>query len=369
MTPVRVLQVSDLHAGTREERRSGERPAGARSPTSSPELVVASGDLTHRRHARAARARAPISCAPSARPLLVDPREPRHPATAFRGALHENVRRVRAGTGQTTEPAHAAPSGSLRRAASTRCAPGPPAGRRSARVAARPRSRAVRLGAARGRATAIVVLHHHLLGAPWRVPARSPIADSGDACSRALVDAGAELILAGPHPPERAVSERHEFEVVEGDVAPARSSSIAPGLGQPRPEPARRSARPALLRGRRELADSDHVLLGGKRLVPHRRAPLRREASVGLRRVSSRSSTRGNGGQGSILGWRRLLVAMARRGAGAAAGDEADDLTPPRCRRTSSVRGRLGDKRNRSRRRVRRRAALRMHVRTSSRRG
>jgi hypothetical protein len=49
-----------------------------------------------------------------------------------------------------------------------------------------------------------------------------------------LVDAGAELILAG-HIHQGAVSERHEFEVIHGDVRGA-TVSIAPGLGQPRPQ-------------------------------------------------------------------------------------------------------------------------------------
>ena len=48
-----------------------------------------------------------------------------------------------------------------------------------------------------------------------------------------LVDSGAELILAG-HIHQAAVSERREFEVTHGDVR-AVVVSIAPGLGQPRP--------------------------------------------------------------------------------------------------------------------------------------
>jgi hypothetical protein len=50
----------------------------------------------------------------------------------------------------------------------------------------------------------------------------------------ALVDAGAELILAG-HIHQSAVSERREFEV---GLAGERSVTvaIAPGLGQPRPK-------------------------------------------------------------------------------------------------------------------------------------
>jgi hypothetical protein len=48
-----------------------------------------------------------------------------------------------------------------------------------------------------------------------------------------LVDAGAELVLAG-HIHQAAISERHEFEVVSGDIRGV-TVSIAPGLGQPRP--------------------------------------------------------------------------------------------------------------------------------------
>ena len=48
-----------------------------------------------------------------------------------------------------------------------------------------------------------------------------------------LVDAGAELVLAG-HIHQGAVSERREFEVASGGEHGV-TVSIAPGLGQPRP--------------------------------------------------------------------------------------------------------------------------------------
>ena len=48
-----------------------------------------------------------------------------------------------------------------------------------------------------------------------------------------LVDSGAELIVGG-HIHQGAVAERHEFEVITGDVRGV-VVSIAPGLGQPRP--------------------------------------------------------------------------------------------------------------------------------------
>src|SRR5207247_10044868 len=67
--------------------------------------------------------------------------------------------------------------------------------------------------------------------APWR-SRKKPVSRRSHVLA-GLVDAGAELILAG-HIHQGAVSERHEFEVIRGDVRGA-VVSIAPGLGQPRP--------------------------------------------------------------------------------------------------------------------------------------
>jgi hypothetical protein len=78
----------------------------------------------------------------------------------------------------------------------------------------------------------MVALHHHLLGAPWR-SAKRTIAKRSTLLG-SLVDAGAELIVSG-HVHQSAVSERREFEVVDGRV---RGTTVvtAPGLGQPRPK-------------------------------------------------------------------------------------------------------------------------------------
>jgi 3',5'-cyclic AMP phosphodiesterase CpdA len=89
-----------------------------------------------------------------------------------------------------------------------------------------------RLGAAADGALRVAVLHHHLLGAPWRAAHKRPVSRRNRVL-RALVDAGADLILAG-HIHQTAVSERHDFEVV-GDEARTAVVAIAPGLGQPRP--------------------------------------------------------------------------------------------------------------------------------------
>jgi 3',5'-cyclic AMP phosphodiesterase CpdA len=92
---------------------------------------------------------------------------------------------------------------------------------------------AKRLGAAEEGALRVAVLHHHLIGAPWRAAHKRPVSHR-DRVLHALVDAGADLILAG-HIHQAAVSERHEFEVI-GDEARTAVVAIAPGLGQPRPQ-------------------------------------------------------------------------------------------------------------------------------------
>ncbi|HYA09249.1 MAG TPA: metallophosphoesterase, partial [Gaiellaceae bacterium] len=89
-----------------------------------------------------------------------------------------------------------------------------------------------RFGAAEPGALRVAVLHHHLLGAPWRAARKRPVSRRNHVL-RALVDAGADLILAG-HIHQAAVSERHEFEVV-GDEARTAVVAIAPALGRPRP--------------------------------------------------------------------------------------------------------------------------------------
>jgi 3',5'-cyclic AMP phosphodiesterase CpdA len=82
------------------------------------------------------------------------------------------------------------------------------------------------------RALRVVALHHHLIGAPWR-SRKKPVSRRSHVLA-GLVDAGAELILAG-HIHQAAVSERHEFEV-ERDGLRGVTVSVAPGLGQPRPD-------------------------------------------------------------------------------------------------------------------------------------
>src|SRR5436189_153368 len=89
-----------------------------------------------------------------------------------------------------------------------------------------------RLASAPDGAFRIAVLHHHLIGAPWR-SRKKPVARRNHVLV-ALVGAGADLILAG-HIHQAAVSERREFEISTGGERGV-VVSIAPGLGQPRPQ-------------------------------------------------------------------------------------------------------------------------------------
>jgi 3',5'-cyclic AMP phosphodiesterase CpdA len=89
-----------------------------------------------------------------------------------------------------------------------------------------------RLSRAEPGAFQIVVLHHHLIGAPWR-SRKKPVARRNHVLA-GLVEAGADLILAG-HIHQAAVSERHEFEISRGGERGV-VVSVAPGLGQPRPK-------------------------------------------------------------------------------------------------------------------------------------
>ena len=78
----------------------------------------------------------------------------------------------------------------------------------------------------------IAVLHHHVLGAPWRSK-KKPVKDR-NAVLASLVASGAQLVLAG-HIHQSTVAERREFEIATPGGERAVIVSIAPALGRPRP--------------------------------------------------------------------------------------------------------------------------------------
>jgi len=220
---IRVLHLSDLHAGKREEGAVAEALAAA-VERFDPALVVASGDLTHRgRPAQYDGAEAllrslgrPLLCVPGNHDIPFLP--PARVARAFAeferrfGAAEPVVRQsglVAVGLNSVRPWRHQ--SGGLRQAQLERAA--------------------AELSAAPDGALRLVALHHHLVGAPWRSRKR-PLARRADALA-ALARAGAELVVAG-HIHQHVVCERRDFEAdVEGERTLV--VAIAPGFGRPRP--------------------------------------------------------------------------------------------------------------------------------------
>ena len=219
----RLLHVSDLHVGTHQERNA-EQALARLVERLEPQLVVASGDLAHRGRRQQLERAAELlrSLGP---PVLAVPGNHDLPYTWTRfvrpWAEFERV-------WETTEPTASSPELHVVGLNSAR-----PFRHQGGALSNGQLERAAeRIGAAPPGALRVLVLHHHLIGAPWRAARKRPVSRRNRVL-RALVDAGADLILAG-HIHQAAVSERHEFEVV-GDEARTAVVAVAPGLGQPRP--------------------------------------------------------------------------------------------------------------------------------------
>ena len=192
-----------------------------------PELVVASGDLTHRgrpeEHDRAHRFL--VSLGP---PVLAVPGNHDLPYTfpARFTRPWQQFERV----WETTEPTYASPTlhvVGLNSARPFRHQGGalPADQLRARRRAARARPRTAR--------TASSCSTTISLGAPWRAARKRPLSHRDRVLARSA-SAGAELILGG-HIHQAAVAERREFEVVDDVAAQTTVLAIAPGFGQPRP--------------------------------------------------------------------------------------------------------------------------------------
>jgi len=221
--PVRLLHISDLHAGSVEET-AVERSLEPLVERVRPELVVASGDLAHRGRRRE-HERAAAFLRGLGRPLLVIPGNHDIPYTfpaRFTRPWAEFERQW-----ETVEPVFRADDLVVVGLNSVRPWRHQSGGIRSGQIA---RAKELLADAPHG-ALRVVALHHHLIGAPWR-SRKKPVARRSEVLA-GLVDAGAELILAG-HIHQAAVSERHEFEVERNGLRGV-TVSVAPGLGQPRP--------------------------------------------------------------------------------------------------------------------------------------
>jgi 3',5'-cyclic AMP phosphodiesterase CpdA len=218
------VHLSDLHFGSHDDPRL-EPGLEDLIERVDPELIIASGDLTHRGRAEQ-HDRAAAFLRGLARPVVAVPGNhdiPYSPIARFTQTWKQFERHW-----ETTEPVYRSDTLFVVGLNSVR-----PWLHQSGRLrSAQLRSAAAHLEQAPESALRIVVLHHHLLGAPWR-SRKKPVARRSEVLA-ALVDAGAELILAG-HIHQATMSERHEFEVVRSDIRGV-TVSIAPGLGQPRPD-------------------------------------------------------------------------------------------------------------------------------------
>jgi 3',5'-cyclic AMP phosphodiesterase CpdA len=222
MPTLRVLQVSDLHAGKAEEPAVGDE-LRALAAELEPKLVIATGDLAHRNrraeHEQAAALLRSLGCPVLAVPgnhdmPMLPPGRFLHTFGAFSRVWGETEPVFRSDELVVCGLNSARPwlyqEGLLRRAQLERAA--------------------AELRRAPPGALRVVALHHHLVSAPWRTAKRHVFARSS--VLAALLDAGAELIVSG-HVHQSAVAERREFEVVE--EAGGAIVAIAPGLGRPRP--------------------------------------------------------------------------------------------------------------------------------------
>jgi 3',5'-cyclic AMP phosphodiesterase CpdA len=220
----RILHLSDLHFGRNDKPEPIEALARLVAEAQ-PELVVASGDLTHRglrsQHERAAAFLRGLEL-----PLLAIPGNHDIPYTfpkRFTRPWQEFERQW-----EETEPVYRSETMVAVGLNSVR-----PWRHQSGRLRDAQVERAAELlEQAPAEALRIVVFHHHLLGAPWR-SRKKPVAKRNRVLA-GLVEAGADLVLAG-HIHQSTIAERREFEIATPEGEHAVVISIAPGFGQPRP--------------------------------------------------------------------------------------------------------------------------------------
>ncbi len=222
----RVLHLSDLHLGHREsfEPLDALPELVARVD---PELLVATGDLSHRgKPEQLERARALLDAV--GLPLLAVPGNHDIPYTfpARYTRTFDPWRRV---FGET-EPVHASAGLVVVGLSSVRRWRQQGGALDGAQVA----GAAQRLRAAPEEALRVVALHHHLAAPPWRAPRKRPLRHR-DRVLQALADAGAELVVSG-HVHQAGVAERREFEALEDGRTNALVLATAPGMGRPRPQ-------------------------------------------------------------------------------------------------------------------------------------
>ena len=221
---MRALHVSDLHVsgGDTKEHRDA---LGALVELVDPELVIVTGDLSHRGRIEQLTAAKALLDALGQR-LLVVPGNHDLPYS-FPARFTSPSARFEAVFG-STDPAYRSDTLVVCGLDSTRPWRHQGGALSRARLA---RAADVLRDAAPG-ALRMVALHHHLAGAPWRVTRKFPLRHR-DRALVSLTAAGAELVVGG-HIHQCLVTTRAEFQVLARDE-PSPVLVTAPGLHRPRP--------------------------------------------------------------------------------------------------------------------------------------
>lgn len=219
----RALHVSDLHAGRHEAAGLAEGLAALVLEVD-PELVIATGDLSHRgRPEQLAHAKelldglgTPVLVVPGNHDIPYSiPARFSHPWAEFERVFG------------TVDPVYRSESLVVCGLDSVR-----PWRHQGGRLTpTRLALVAQTLADAPPDALRVVALHHHLAGAPWRTSRKFPL-QNRDRALGAFVAAGAELVLGG-HIHQSTTVERHEIEATSS--AGSLVLATAPGLGRPRP--------------------------------------------------------------------------------------------------------------------------------------
>jgi 3',5'-cyclic AMP phosphodiesterase CpdA len=220
-----AIHISDLHRGAREDRALDDALV-VLCEELRPELVIVSGDLSNRgRTAELGEAKALLERLPA--PTLAVPGNHDIPYTLPARVTRPWERFVE--VFGTTDPVVRTPAAVVCGLNSVR-----PWRHQGGRLDPH-RLETVASALASGAAGSlrVVVLHHHLAGAPWRASRKLPLKHRGRAL-RALAAAGAELVLGG-HIHQSTAVERHSFEALDEGAGGSLVLATAPGFGRPRP--------------------------------------------------------------------------------------------------------------------------------------